>query len=84
MGFGYHIAKDNEIQGRLYDKLDEECLEFKLNPCIEELADIMEVLEAIAKFQNISLREVIEYKKKKKIMAGGFDNKIILEWTKEN
>ena len=79
-GCKYHIAKDdNEFLEKLYEKLGEEILEFKEKPSLEEFADIMEVLEALAKFYDFHLDKIKEVKAKKKLERGSFDNRIILE-----
>ena len=79
-GFKYHIAKDDtEYLERLYEKLQEEILEFKQKPSVDEFADIMEVLEALAKFHDFHLDKIKEIKAKKKLDRGSFDNRIILE-----
>ena len=78
----YHIAENNEeFLRRLYDKLTEEIDEFKKTPCLEEYIDIMEVMEAIAKFYNIDLMPMRQRKRMKKQKRGGFDNRIILDST---
>jgi predicted house-cleaning noncanonical NTP pyrophosphatase (MazG superfamily) len=54
-----HIAKDkNEYLRKLYEKFIEEFEEFKSKPSIEEFADIMEVLEYIAKYYKFDLSEI--------------------------
>jgi predicted house-cleaning noncanonical NTP pyrophosphatase (MazG superfamily) len=79
-GYKYHIAKDdNEFLTKLYEKLEEEIAEFKEKPNTEEFADILEVLEAIAKFYNYNLNHIKEAKTKKKLECGSFYNRIILE-----
>ena len=79
-GYKYHIAKDDaEYLTKLYEKLEEEIIEFKKEPSIEEFADMLEVLEAIGKFHNFHLDKIKEIKTKKKLERGSFDNRIILE-----
>jgi predicted house-cleaning noncanonical NTP pyrophosphatase (MazG superfamily) len=78
----YHIAEnDEEYQKKLYDKFIEEFEEFKKTPCIEEYIDIIEVLEAMAKFHNIDLMSMRVKKRMKRQSRGGFDNRIILDST---
>ena len=78
--FKYHIATDDtEYLTKLFEKLQEEIAEFKEKPSTEEFADILEVMESIAKFHNYHLDHIKEVKAKKNLERGSFDNRIILE-----
>jgi len=77
----YHIADDAEYYTKLHDKLQEEIQEFVENPCMEEFADILEVLEAIGKYHKLDFGEIKTIKGIKQIERGAFYNKIILEST---
>ena len=46
---------------------------------MEELADLLEVMSAVAVARGSSLDEVETIRKKKKDMRGGFEKKILLE-----
>ena len=46
--FSYRIANKEEYPAYLKKKLQEEVTEFLENPCVEELADIAEVLEHLS------------------------------------
>ena len=74
-----HIAGDNEYWEKLIEKILEEVKEFVKEPIEEELADIMEVLEAIAEHKNLDKKEVEEIKMRKAKERGTFKKKIILE-----
>ena len=50
-----------------------------LEECIEELADMLEVLISLAKVEDRTLEDIIEIANKKKEKRGGFDKKIFLE-----
>ena len=78
----YHEADDKEFEVKLHEKLIEEINEFLKKPSPEEMADILEVLEALRKHHKISLDEVRYHKESKKVNRGVFDKKLILEWTK--
>jgi len=78
-----HIADNNEYENELYLKLQEELEEFILKPSSEELADMLEVIDAIRIFHNISLDELKKQKINKKKERGGFKKKIILDTTEE-
>jgi predicted house-cleaning noncanonical NTP pyrophosphatase (MazG superfamily) len=82
-GYKYHIADADEYREKLYEKLQEEILEFKENPCVEEMADIVEVITAIAKFNDIDLKKVEIKRHDKKYERGAFFSRIILEQAEE-
>ncbi len=79
----YHILSDKEYKKELDKKLVEEVKEYLKDDNSEELADILEVIESILKYKNISLEEFAKTKQKKKDSRGGFDKKIFLEKTIE-
>ncbi len=74
-----HIADEKEYWNKLRDKLREEVEEFLEAENIEELADILEVLEAIYEFKGFPEKEILEIKQKKKEERGRFEERIILE-----
>jgi len=79
----YHTLSDEEYLVELHKKLFEEANEFIENDDPEELADLMEVVYAIAKNKNINMQEVENIRIKKRQKRGGFEDKIYLE-TVEN
>jgi len=81
--FGVRIADKNEYIDKLYLKLQEELNEFVLNPSAEEIADMLEVIEAMARLHGIGLDDIKKEKIDKKTKRGGFAKKIVLEWTDE-
>jgi len=78
-----HIADDEEYWRKLKEKLQEEVDEFLKDENEEELADILEVIYAICDFKNINKEELELLRAKKYDEKGGFENKIILDETKE-
>ncbi|MBA3239700.1 MAG: nucleoside triphosphate pyrophosphohydrolase [Acidobacteria bacterium] len=64
---------------RLLDKLREEVSELELRPCAEELADVYEVLSALAFRLNIPLEEVEQERERKYRDRGGFQQGVLLE-----
>lgn len=62
----------------LIRKLSEEVDEYKKDNNAEELADILEVIYALADDMNISLDEVEKIRKEKLLVRGGFKDKIFL------
>lgn len=77
-----HIADDGEYWEKLKEKLKEETEEFLEKSNEEELADILEVINAICDFKKISKLELEKIRKKKAEERGRFENRIILEETK--
>ena len=80
----YKILNDDEYIQELDKKLFEEAHEFTEEHSTEELGDLMEVIFAIMKKNNISIEEVEKVRKAKKDKKGGFENKIYLIDVEEN
>ncbi len=81
--FKTHTATPEEYREKLKEKLQEEVNELLENPCAEEMADILEVMEAMRKEFNIDL-DVVRFQKESKLVnRGGFTSRTILDWTKE-
>lgn len=78
-----HIADDEEFEVALRNKVQEEVNEFLENVCIEEAADILEVIQALCDFKKVDLSNLEEVRKKKVEERGGFEKRIILERTEE-
>lgn len=74
------IANVEEYKEELIKKLDEEIREFIEAKNIEELADVIEVIEALKKLPEFANAEEIRIKKL--VEKGGFDKKIILKGEK--
>ncbi len=74
---------DKEYLTALCNKLVEEAMEARDNPVIEELADLLEVIMAIAKNIGYSFQQIEKVREKKKKLRGGFDKRIFLEETNE-
>ena len=72
------ILDDKEYTTELKRKLKEEVSEYFQTCEIEELADIVEVIEALAKIHDSSFEEVLEIKRKKQHKNGAFNDKIYL------
>lgn len=79
--YTYHIADLEEYKIKLLDKLTEEVNEFKVDKNEEEVADILEVIDAIILTYNLSIENIYNIKNFKAKNKGNFKNKIILEST---
>lgn len=79
------ILSNEEYRLELYKKLKEECEEVIQSQngleTIEELADVFEVIRAIAQLENKNINDVIKIADEKKVKRGGFEKRIFLEKT---
>lgn len=75
----FHVAEDQEYRKKLKEKLTEEVEEFLEGHSLEELADILEIIEALAQDLNVSWSELMDIKEKKARERGSFTKRIILE-----
>ena len=71
------IASPEEYKVELIKKLSEEAGEFLEAGSVEELADVIEVIEALKQLPEYTDVEAIRQKKREE--RGGFDQKIILK-----
>jgi len=74
-----HLAGDEEYWEKLKQKLQEEVDEFIKKSTPEELADILEVIEAIEEYKKFNRKEILKLKDKKAKQRGKFKKKIILD-----
>lgn len=77
-----HVAAEEEFEAKLSAKLTEEVQEFLAaapEKRGEELADILEVIDALQSYYGIEEDEVRKIKIKKADERGGFSKRIILE-----
>jgi|SRR3989344_3303269 len=74
-----HIAGDQEYWQKLKEKLEEEVREFLKDETVGEIADVLEVINAIYEYKKWSREEVEEVKSKKAKERGKFKKRIILE-----
>jgi predicted house-cleaning noncanonical NTP pyrophosphatase (MazG superfamily) len=74
-----HIADESEYRERLYEKLLEEAGELVKDHNKEELADLLEVIEAIKKLNTWSTAEIEEIRLKKREEKGHFEDPLILD-----
>ena len=76
------ILDDKEYKEELEKKLNEEyheVLEASGKERVEELADMVEIINALANLENSTLEEVIEIAKEKALKRGAFKDKVYLE-----
>ena len=86
----YRVLDDIEYKKELLNKLKEECNEVidafnngTSADMVMELADVLEVINYLAKSINVNMQEVDNVAMMKKMKNGGFDKKYYLERTKK-
>ena len=77
------ILSDEAYLKMLDKKLDEELTEYHQAQNVEELADLLEVLYAVANARGYSTEELHRVRDEKKNARGGFADKILLKWVQE-
>jgi predicted house-cleaning noncanonical NTP pyrophosphatase (MazG superfamily) len=77
------ILSDEEYPIYLEAKLDEEVGEYHRDKNVEELADILEVVYALAESIGCSKEELIKIYQKKHAARGGFEKKLFLIASEE-
>ncbi len=74
-----HILDEAAYLYELDRKLNEECVEYQESKSLEELADMLEVMYAIAEARGYSVAELEAARKEKAAERGGFRNRIYLD-----
>lgn len=72
------ILSDKEYRKLLDTKLNEEVAKYQADNNIEEIADILEVIYAIAKSKGYSVADLEKVRSDKAQKRGGFEKKILL------
>ncbi len=74
-----HVVDGNEYEHRLAEKLDEEVAEFHESGDVDELADVLEVVYALAENANVTPEELERRRAAKADARGGFEDGIVLK-----
>ena len=74
-----HLLSDDEYIDALEMKLNEEVAEYQNDKDLEEMADVLEVLQAICIARGYTLEQLEEKRKENAAERGGFNNRIFLE-----
>ena len=69
---------DEEYLAKLDEKLNEELAEYQESKSMEELADLLEVIRAVAVARGSSMDEVESIRRDKAAKRGGFVKRILL------
>ena len=70
---------DEEYLRLLDEKLAEELDEYQANKSLEELADLLEVMRAVAKARGWTLEQLEQVRSEKATKRGRFEKKILLK-----
>lgn len=73
------VAQEHEVDYLIRRKAAEEAQELLQSSSLEEIADILEALEALLKHREIDWSAVEEIRTRKKDERGGFDKRFVLE-----
>jgi len=79
--FASRKADENEIISYAFKKLHEEIQEFTEDPSAEEAADVMEIFHFLCDKLGIRDSAVMAQATSKRILRGGYEQGIILEWV---
>ena len=60
-------------------KLDEELAEYNSEPCVEELADLLEVVYAVAAARGYGVEKLEQVRAEKAERRGGFEKRLLLK-----
>ena len=77
------ILPEHEYLAALDAKLQEELNEYQADKSMEELADLLEVMMAVAEARGHSFAEVDAIRREKAAKRGGFQERIFLESVTE-
>lgn len=72
------VLSDSDYISMLDAKLNEELAEYQESKSMEELADLLEVIRAVALARGSSIGEVEEIRREKAEKRGGFEKKLLL------
>ena len=72
------ILEDETYLQLLDEKLGEELAEYQESKSLEELADLLEVMEAVVTARGYRWEQLMAVKAEKKAARGGFEEKLLL------
>ena len=72
------LLTEEEYIAALHRKLDEEAAELHADPCLEEMADLLEVMHGILHHRGIPWEELEKVRLRKRDARGGFERGIFL------
>ena len=78
------VMNEEEYIDALDQKLDEELAEYQADKSLEELADLLEVMYAVAVARGYSVEELESVRKEKAEKRGGFEKRLRLQGVIES
>ncbi len=72
------VLSSSDYVAMLDEKLNEELAEYQESKSMEELADLLEVIHAVATARGSSIEEIELIRKKKAEARGGFEKRLLL------
>lgn len=78
------ILPDEQYLEMLDTKLNEELAEYQESKSLEELADLLEVIRAVAVARGWTWGQLEQIRQEKVAQRGGFEKKILLKEVREN
>ncbi|MFD1512569.1 nucleoside triphosphate pyrophosphohydrolase [Halomarina rubra] len=78
-----HTVDGEEYHDRLVDKLDEEVAEYREDRSVDELADVLEVVFALAEIHGVGKQQLADRRAQKAEERGGFDEGVVLDRVEE-
>ena len=79
----YETLSDEDYIYLLDQKLNEELAEYQESKSLEEMADLLEVMQAVVKARGWALEELEQVRAAKAAKRGGFEKKILLKEVSE-
>ncbi|MCG1023460.1 nucleoside triphosphate pyrophosphohydrolase [Sutcliffiella horikoshii] len=80
--YTYKVLSDEDyikyLKLKSYEELDEYCAAETNEGAVEELADLLEIVRALAGYHGSSIEEVEEVRREKEEKRGGFKEKVFL------
>lgn len=73
------VLSNDDYLTMLDEKLNEELAEYQESKSMEELADLLEVIRAVAATRGSSIEEVERIRREKAAKRGGFEKRLLLK-----
>ena len=72
---------DAEYLVAVYRKMEEELAEYRANPCLEELADLLEAVRAAAVARGYTAEDLERARSEKEARRGAFAKRVFLQYV---